>query len=168
MKKETNSKTLEETNSRIFNQRLDFYGQSLAAYVIVLFMFLIFYGTLEDGGTFKLKVFTPIIILMLAIVVITVILLIIATIKRKRIIISDNSITFQNRAFSRRFEHDDIQRIKINRSLSEVVKEDASFVRIKFKNKKKSILVRTASFDKDKELLGCFVEINNKIKKQHN
>jgi hypothetical protein len=81
-------------------------------------------------------------------------------VKRKIIIVDDNSITFQNRFFERKVKFSEIQRIKIIKSPSNLVKNNARFVRIKIRNKKKTLLVRTASFDKDKELLTCFININ--------
>ena len=162
---------MEESKPKVFKQRLDFYGQALAAYLIVLIPFLVFHSTLDEG-ILSFNLFSPLVILMLVIIFITLILFITAIIKRKTIIIDDNSITFQNRFLSKKFNFDDIQRIKINKSPSNVVKNDARFVRIKIKNKAKILLVRTASFDKnkDKELLHCFIDIakivNGKVSKQ--
>lgn len=147
-----------------FNQRIDFYGQALAAYIVILVIFLVFYGTLEDGNFTFAVVFSPLVILMLVIIIGTAILLLLAAVKRKTIIIDDNSITFKNRFFENKIDFNEIEKIKINRSPSKIVKDDARFVRIKIKNKKKIILVRTASFDNDKELLACFTEMKNKEK----
>jgi len=150
---------MEENKIKIFKQRLDFYGQALGVYLLVLVLFLVFRG-ISDDGILTVKVFSPIVILMLLIIIITLILFVIATVKRKTIIIDDNSITVQNRFFERKINFNEIQRIKIIRSPSSAVKNDARFVRIKIRNKKKTLLIRTASFDKNKELLNCFINIS--------
>jgi hypothetical protein len=148
-----------------FNQRIDFYGQALAAYVVVLVIFLVFYGTLEDGN-YTLAIFSPLVILMFVIIIGTAILLLLAALKRKMIIIDDNSMILKNRFFEKKIDFNEIEKIKINKSPSKIVRDNARFVRIKIKNKKKFILVRTASFHNDRELLHCFIEIKSKLHQQ--
>lgn len=150
---------MEENKPKVFKQRLDFYGKALGTYLLVLIFFLVFLGISNDG-VLTLKIFSPIVILMLLIIITTLVLFANATVKRKIIIIDKNSITFQNRFFERKVNFSDIQRIKIIRSPSNIVKNNARFVRMKIKKKKKTLLIRTASFDKDKELLTCFIKIN--------
>ena len=158
---------MEENKPKIFKQRLDFYGQALGVYLLVLVGFLIFAGLTNDG-VLTLKVFSPIVILMLLIILITLILFVNATVKRKTIIIDEKSITIQNRFFERKVNFNEIQKIRIIRSPSNVVnfnqvQRDARFVKIKIRNIKKNLLVRTASFDKDKELLNCFIDIQKQL-----
>ena len=156
---------MEDKNEpKIFKQRLDFYGQALAAYLLILLFFLVFFGILNEG-VLTVKLFSPLIILMFVIIVITLVLFINATVKRKIIIIDSDSITFQNRFFSKKYNFDEILWIRIIRSPSNVVKgkSDARFIRIKIRNKKNTLLVRTASFDKDKELLDCFISISKTV-----
>jgi hypothetical protein len=151
-----------DTQTKIFKQRLDFYGQSLAVYVLVLVIFLIFHGTIQ-GGEFTFSMFSPLVVLMSAIIAITIIMLIIATVKRKQVIIDDETITIKSRIYEKTFSYNDIRWIKITRSPSSAVKRQASFVRIKFKGRKKSILIRTASFYNEIELLDCLSDIKRKV-----
>jgi len=157
-----------ENKLKIFKQRLDFYGQALGIYLLVLVFFLIFLGATNEG-ILTVKIFSPIVILMLLIIIITLVLFVNATVKRKTVIIDEDSITVKNRFLERKVDFKDIQRIKIIKSPSNVVNfnyshRDARFVRIKVKNIKKTLLIRTASFDKSQELLNCLVEISKKIK----
>ena len=146
-----------KTEKKIFNQRIDIYGQALVIYVFVLVIFLIFYGTLNNGE-FKI-LFSPILIIMIGIIIIGAIMLFTAIIKRKQIIIYENKIEIRNRFRSLVFRVDDIQKLNISRSPAKVVNESAYFVKIKLKRKKKFILVRVASFNGYKELIVCFDDI---------
>jgi hypothetical protein len=100
---------------------------------------------------------------MLVIVFATTILLLGASIRRKKIIIDEKSIIFANRFRKREFNFGEIESIRIRKSPAKVVKNDARFVSIKIKNRKKAILVRTASFSDDKILLDYFLQIKQKI-----
>ena len=142
---------------KIFNQRIDIYGQALAIYVFVLLIFLVFYGTLKEGEFIIL--FNPLLIIMVGIILIGAAMLLTAIIKRKQIIIENDKIEIRNRFKSLVFSIDEIQRLKINRSPAKVVNENAYFIKIKLKRKKKSILVRVASFNDYKELVVCFDDI---------
>ncbi|MDR0927812.1 MAG: hypothetical protein LBO69_08620 [Ignavibacteria bacterium] len=153
---------MDKKQSNTFSQRVDFYGQALAAYVVVLVVFFIFKGSVIEGSI-TVRLFSPIIILMLTIIVLTTIMLIIATIKRKRITIDDDSITFHSRYYNKTYKFDQIKHIHINKSPTKVVKHSAHFVKLKIKGKKKSILVRTASFNNDNELLDRFIEMRKQL-----
>jgi hypothetical protein len=152
----------ENTSRKIFTQRLDIHGQALAIYVVLLVVFLVFYGSV-DSGEYHIKLFSPLIILMLGIVVISSIMLIVTAIKRKQIITDGDLIEIKNRFHSKKFYISNIQRMHISNSPSKLIKGEAGFVRIKLKNRKKIIFIRTASFNDDKELLNFFLEIKNSL-----
>ena len=150
-----------QDNKKIFTQRIDIYGQALAIYVFLLAIFLVFYGTLEDGEF--IIVFSPLVIFILGIVCVGAFMLLLAAVKRKQIIIEDTeNITIRNRFHSVNFNINDISKITINKSPSGVLKEDACFIRIKLKKKKKIMFVRVASFTDYKELIIAFEDIMKK------
>jgi len=100
---------------------------------------------------------------MVAIVLLSAIMLIIAALKRKQIILFEDTIEIKNRFHSKKFKINDIRRIKITNSPTKLIKGEAGFVRIKLKNKKKIIFIRTAPYNNNIELLNFFIEIRNTI-----
>ncbi len=147
-------------NEKKFTQRLDFYAQAIAAYSIILVIFLVLYGIINEG-TITLALHKPVVILMIVFIFITASMLLITSIYRRQIIIGENYIIFKNRFNIKKIDFSDIVSVKIGKSPTKVMNNNASIVRIKVKNKKKFYMIRTASFDHDKELYTALCEIKS-------
>lgn len=150
---------------KVFTQRLDFYGKSLAAYVFVAVIFVVVKLTLV-GTSMKIEI-SPILMIMIAIILITAFMLLVAAIKRKTIIFDNDKIIFRSRFYNKSILYSDILYLKINNSPTRFVKNDASFVRLKIKGRKKFILLRTASFNEDEELLSLFKQLRKELKNKN-
>lgn len=152
-----------ESQEKIFSQRLSFYGKALVIYITLLVIFITLRGAIIDGKL-TLVLYEPIVLLMLIVIFITSLGLLIATIRKRQIIIAEDYLIFQNRFISKKYNISDIKHIKIMRSPSKVVNSSASIIHLKFKNKKKVFIIRTASFVNDIELLKTFIALRKKIR----
>jgi hypothetical protein len=79
--------------------------------------------------------------------------------KRKHIEISDDEIAFVNRFKQRRFTKDEISFIKIRRVRRVSRKEAFRFVRIKIKNRKRLIILRSYDYENENELIQCLEKL---------
>ncbi len=148
----------------IFSQKLNLYGQFLALYIIILMIFIFIRSLISEEPLISI-LYEPLVMLMLIIIALTSIALLILTIKKRQVIFGTNYIIFRNRFFSKKILFKDIESIRISRSPSKVVNSGAMLIRIKVKNKKKTYLIRTASFNEEKKLLNLFVKLREKMRK---
>ncbi len=148
----------------IFSQKLNLYGQFLALYIIILMIFIFIRSLISEEPLISI-LYEPLVMLMLIIIALTSIALLILKIKKRQVIFGTNYIIFRNRFFSKKILFKDIESIRISRSPSKVVNSGAMLIRIKVKNKKKTYLIRTASFNEEKKLLNLFVKLREKMRK---
>jgi hypothetical protein len=164
MKEELSSENQSEEQKYplIFRQRLDIYGQALAIYVVLFVVFAVFRGTIEEGE-FSIKLFTPVVMLMFAIVLISCFTLIMAAVKRKEIIWTEDYLEVRNRFHIKHIPFSDIVGLKITSSPTRYIRGEAGFVRIKIRNKKKIVFIRSASYWKNRELLKLFDKLQERF-----
>lgn len=140
------------SGKKIFYYNMSFYYQSTIIYFIVFTLYVIIRGEfIEDS--FVLITRDPIIYFFGIIVFISLVSLIYNLYKRKHIEISRDDISFVNRSKRRTFSKDDILFIKIRKTRRNSKKGAFRFVRIKIKNRRRPIVLRTYDYENENELI---------------
>ncbi len=149
-----------------FPQRIDFYWQYLTAYFIVMIIYGVLRGSIEEGYV-TIKWRDPVMGLLFIFMVLSAIFLLYNYLKKKSIIISNESIIFKTRNKIREYKVNEISKISIGKYKRGNVTTLYKIVRIRVKNRKYAIRFRPNSYSDDELLvkyinyLKILVEENN-------
>jgi hypothetical protein len=148
-----------------FSHRLDFYWQYIGVYAIVLLIYSLFRGTIEEG-TFTLKVRDPIVILLVVFIVGSAIPLLISYYKQNKIIIGIDYIIFKTRFREKKYMLNEIQRINLGKErLFKMRRGAMRVVKIKLKNRIRVIRIRPSSYWNEEELLQSLIRLKKALPK---
>lgn len=137
-----------EFEAKEFPQRIDFYWQYLTVYFIVMLIYGALRGSFEEGYiTIKWK--DPVMGMFLFFMLLSSVFLIYNYLKKKSILISNESIIFKTRTKKREYKLEEIIRISIGKYKRGNVTTLYKIVKIKVKNRKYSIKFRPNSYSED-------------------
>lgn len=153
----------EELNKKAtFKYNMSFYYQSTIIYFIVFAVYLIIRGEFVEE-TFTLITRDPIIYLLGAIVVISLVSLLYNIYKNKYLEISEDGISFVTRFGEKQILMSQIKKIKITRHRERIENRAFRLVRIKLKNRRRSVIIRPYDYENEDKLLKKFEELKNKV-----
>ena len=153
----------EELNKKdTFKYNMSFYYQSTIIYFIVFAVYLIIRGEFVEE-TFTLITKDPIIYLLGAIVVISLVSLLYNIYKNKYLEINGEGISFVTRFGKKKILLSQIKRIKITRHRERIENRAFRLVRIKLKNRRRSVIIRPYDYENEDKLLKKFEELKNKV-----
>jgi predicted RNA-binding protein len=153
----------EELNKKAtFKYNMSFYYQSTIIYFIVFAVYLIIRGEFVEE-TFTLITRDPIIYLLGAIVVISLVSLLYNIYKNKYVEISEDGISFVTRFGEKQILISQIKKIKITKHRERIENRAFRLVRIKLKNRRRSVIIRPYDYENEDKLLKKFEELKNKV-----
>lgn len=153
------------SQQREFRQRLDFYWQYLTAYFVVLLIYGILRGSVEEGY-FTIKWQDPVVILLFMFMLLSATFLLYNYLKKKSIIIGKDFITFQTRDKIRHYQIDDIQRISIGKYSKRNPSAIYRLVKIKVNSRKYAIRFRPNSYVDDEILVEYVLNFKREVDKK--
>jgi hypothetical protein len=149
-------------NKKIFKYNMSFYYQSTIIYFIVFVLYVIIRGEFVEGS-FKLITKDPIIYLFGFIVFYSLVSLLYNIYKNRHLEISDEEISFVNKFRSKSLRVNDIKWIRISRKRKPSKKSPLRLVGIKFKTRRRPIVLRPSDYENSDELLNFFNELKVRI-----
>ncbi len=151
---------MEKDNSNIgeFAQRLDFYWQYISAYFVVLLIYGIAKGSIDEG-TITMQWKDPVVILLFFFMILSSLFLLYNSLKKKTIIIGRDFIRFRTRTKERTYKSEDITKIYISKNHKVNVPATFRMIKIRVKSRKYLIRFRPSSYWNDKELLKNLYEL---------
>ncbi len=152
----------EQKNIKIFKYNMSFYYQSTIIYFVAFLLYAIIRGEFVENS-FKLITKDPIIYFFAIIVCVSLIALLYNLYLNRHLEISDNQISFISRRYKKTFLIDQISEIKIFRSEVRTKRRPVRFIRLKIKNRRRRILIRTYYYENEKELIAKFHEIKERL-----
>jgi hypothetical protein len=150
--------------NKVFNQRLDFYWQSIAVYAIVVCAYIatkVIVKNIAIADAFH----DPIVILLSFFIVYSLVSFVSKFYRLKTIIIGENNITFRNRFRETSYDLDNIERIFIGKERKFNSKQRYRIIKIKLKNRITAIRIRPSTYWDDAELLESITHLKQKISK---
>jgi len=156
-----NQSTRDELIEKRFPQRLEFYYQSIAIYSIVLLIYTLLRGTIREGEL-TLVLLDPISILLALFIVGTTLTMLFDLMKRREIIIINDTIIFKSGSKEKRYQADDIEKILIRQDRAFHFRSNYKTALIKVKNRKRAVRIRFSSYHNDKELIDAIIELKGK------
>jgi hypothetical protein len=149
-------------NKETFKYNMSFYYQSTIIYFVVFALYLIVRGEFVENS-FTLITRDPIIYLLGAIVIISLVSLLYNLYKNKYLELSLEGISFVTRFGEKKILLSQIKRIKISQQRERVRNHAFRLVRIKLKNKRRSLIIRPYDYENEDKLLVKFEELKRKV-----
>lgn len=147
---------IDELNTKeTFKYNMSFYYQSTIIYFVVFALYLVIRGEFVEE-TFTLITKDPIIYLLGAIVIISLVSLLYNIYKNKYLEISREGIAFVTRFGEKKILADQIKGIKISRRRERIQNHAFRLVRIKLKNRRRSVIIRPYDYENEDRLLRKF------------
>ncbi len=147
---------------KIFKYKMSFYYVSTIIYFIAFLLYVLIRGEFIEGS-FTLITNDPIIYFFAIIVFISLISLLFNLYKNKYLQFGEQSISFGDRFKVRQFEFGNIKKMKISREKNDGKNSVFKIVRIKFKNRRRLVVVRPYDYENGEELLKRFQELKAEI-----
>lgn len=149
-----------------FKYNLNFYYQSTIVYFIAFVLYVIVRGEfVEDSLLLILK--DPILYAFGVVVIISILTLLYNMFKKRFIEIEENKIVIGNRNKVREISLNEIEQIKIFKRRREREYALLRIIRIKLKNKIKSLAIRTSDYENEEELIEQFIQLKNQLEKKN-
>lgn len=149
-----------------FKYNLNFYYQSTIVYFIAFVLYVIVRGEfVEDSFLLILK--DPILYAFGVVVIISILTLLYNMFKKRYIEIEENKIVIGNRNKLREISLNEIEHIKIFKRRREKEYALLRIIRIKLKNKIKSLAIRTSDYENEEELIEQFIQLKNQLEKKN-
>lgn len=149
-----------------FKYNLNIYYQSTIIYFVAFVLYVIVRGEFVENS-FKLILKDPV-LYAFAIIVITSVLTLLYNMNKKRFIeINENEIIFGNKYASKKISLTDIEQIRIFKKKLEKEYSLLRLVRIKLKNRKRTLAIRTSDYENEEELLEKFIQLKNRVENKN-
>lgn len=149
-----------------FKYNLNFYYQSTIVYFVAFVLYVIVRGEfVEDSLLLILK--DPILYAFGVVVIISILTLLYNMFKKRFIEIEENKIVIGNRNKVREISLNEIEQIKIFKRRREREYALLRIIRIKLKNKIKSLAIRTSDYENEEELIEQFIQLKNQLEKKN-
>jgi hypothetical protein len=149
-------------NKEKFKYNMSFYYQSTIIYFVVFALYLIIRGEFVEE-TFTLITRDPIIYLLGVIVIISLVSLLYNIYKNKYLEINEDGIAFVTRFGEKKILLSQIKRIKISRQRERISNHAFRLVRIKLKNRRRSVIIRPYDYENEDILVKKFEELRNRV-----
>jgi hypothetical protein len=149
---------------KVFTQRLDFYWQFISVYAIALFIYFFLKGMFFEA-TFIKVVRDPVVILLAVFIIGSAFALMYNAFRKRSIVVGKDYLIFKNRFSERKFQLTDIIAITVGREIlprsrgTRIIR----IIRIKIKNRKRFVKIRTSSFWNSKELVNSLMSLKKAI-----
>lgn len=152
--------------SKKFKYNLSIYYQATIIYFVAFVLYVIIRGEFVEDS-FNLILRDPILYVFLGIVIFSLFTLIYKMYLKKFIQIDDSQIIFGNKFQQRKIKFEDVEQIKIFKKKLEKEYAFLRIIRLKIKNRKRGIVIRTSDYENEEELVSIFQDIKNKIESKN-
>ncbi len=145
-----------------FKYNMSFYYQSTIIYFVVFALYLLIRGEFIEE-TYTLLIHDPIIYLLAAIVIISLVSLLYNLYKNKYLEIRPDGVAFVTRFGEKKILLNQIKIIKITKQRERMNNHAFRLVRIKLKNRRRSVIIRPYDYENEEKLLIRFEELKAKV-----
>jgi len=145
-----------------FKYNMSFYYQSTIIYFVVFALYLLIRGEFVEE-TFTLLTKDPIIYLLGIIVIISLISLLYNLYKNKYLEISFDTVSLVTRFGEKKIPLNQIERIKLSKKRERLQNRAFRFIRIKLKNRRRSMIIRPYDYENEDLLIKRFEELKVRL-----
>lgn len=149
-----------------FKYNLNIYYQSTIIYFVAFVLYVIVRGEFVENS-FNLILKDPVLYAFGVIVIISVLTLLYNMNRKRFIEINENEIVFGNKYTNKKISLSDIEQIRIFKKKLEKEYSFLRIVRIKLKNRKRTLAIRTSDYENEEELIEKFIQLKNLIENKN-
>jgi hypothetical protein len=147
---------------KIFHYKLDFFYQSTLLYLVTL----ILYGGIR--GNFVEKKFEyvlndPIVYIIVFFVLMSIVSLVLNMLRRRRLVITQDTIIFRHRWAERTIAVNDIEWMHIGREITVQTSGRFQVIVFKLKHRRRQIRIRVGRYERERELVAEMTRIAGQI-----
>lgn len=153
---------MSEQHERIFRYKLDFYYQSAVIYLLTLLLYGGIRGKLIEKK-FEYVLDDPLMYVIVFFVLMSLVSLVLNLIRRRRLVITDATIAFQNRWDQRVLPVANIEWMHIGREARVQTSGRFQVIMIKLRGRRRVFRVRVGRYEKEKELVAEMQRIAAKV-----
>lgn len=149
-----------------FKYKLDFYYQQALMYLLTLIIYAGVKGTiLEDNFTLVFN--DPIIVVIGIFVIISFATLLLNRIRDRKLVVTDQKITFHHRFNDRSIDVKDVEWIHIGKERMVQTAGRFQVIIIKTKHRRRAFRIRLGRYERERELLNLIEQIAEQVPKRH-
>ncbi len=145
-----------------FKRRFEFYYQSVAVYAVALILYAVIRGTFAESE-FKLVFKDPIVYAFICVLIYSVIVLFMNMLYQRDIVVTEDSIIFQNRFDSKTINLSDIEWIRVGRAKRMKVRGSYRVIKLKIKNHLKAVRINPIHFHDEEGMMEVLTGLSEKI-----
>ena len=152
----------QKNNKKTFKYNLSFYYQSTIIYFVVFLLYAIIRGEFVENS-FTLITKDPIIYFFAIIVCVSLVSLLYNLYLNRHLVIEDDKISFVNKFAEKKYLLDNIEEIKISKFVSKKRNKAFRLIRIKFKNRRRRMIIRPYDYENIEELISQFIKLKERL-----
>ncbi len=145
-----------------FKRRFEFYYQSVAVYAVALIIYAVVRGTFAESE-FRLVFRDPIVYVFIIVLLYSVVVLAFNMLYQRDIVVTENSIIFQNRFDSREIKLSEFEWIRVGRAKRMKVRGSFKVIRLKLKAHMRAVRINPVHFQDEKGMIETFKELSLKV-----
>ncbi len=152
----------ETEDKNIFEQRIDFYWQSIVIYAIILISYSIFKGTIDEGSI-TLVYADPVVYLLTSIIIGSLISYLMKFYRLTTLTVGKDFLLFKNRFGEKIIKSNDIEKMISGKEQMFQVRERYRVLKIKVKGRKRLIKIKPYLYWDDMKLFKALEEFRGRI-----
>jgi hypothetical protein len=145
-----------------FKRRFEFYYQSVAVYAIALIIYAVIRGTFAESE-FRLVFRDPIVYAFIAVLAYSVVVLAFNMLYQRDVVITDESIVFQNRFDSKEIKLSAIEWIQVGKAKRMKVRGSFKVIKLKLKDQMRAVRINPVHFHDENGMMETFRELSQKV-----
>ncbi|MCL5020061.1 MAG: hypothetical protein M1339_00035 [Bacteroidetes bacterium] len=145
-----------------FRRRFEFYYQSVAVYAVALIIYAAIRGTFAESE-FRIVFRDPIVYAFIIVLAYSVIILVFNLLYQRDVVLTDNSIVFQNRFDRKEISFSEIEWIRVGKAKRMKVRGSYRVIRLKMKNQMRAVRINPVHFHEERGMMEAFKELSEKL-----
>lgn len=145
-----------------FKRRFEFYYQSVAVYAVALIIYAAVRGTFAESE-FRLVFRDPIVYAFIIVLAYSLIVLVFNMLYQRDVIVTDDSIIFQNRFDRKEIQLNEIDRIRVGKAKRMKVRGGYRVIRLKLKDHRRAVRINPVHFHDEKGMIETFKGMSQKV-----
>ena len=142
-----------------FKRRFEFYYQSVAVYAVALILYAVVRGSFAEDE-FKMVFKDPIVYAFIIVLAYSVFILVFNMLFQRDVIVTDDSIIFQNRFDSKAIALSSIEWIRVGKAKRMKVRGGFKVIKLKLKDQMRTVRINPIYFHDEHDMIEIFKQLS--------
>ncbi len=145
-----------------FKRRFEFYYQSVAVYAVALILYAVVRGTFAESE-FRIVFRDPIVYVFIIVLGYSVIVLVFNMLYQRDVIVTEDSIIFQNRFDSKEIKLAEIDSIRVGKAKRMKVRGSFKVIKLRLKDQMRTVRINPVHFHDEKGMIETFRGLSQRV-----